>query len=107
MRVFLTIVLPLLAPALIYAAYFGTIERRREKALAEGAAAPWWAAAPWPWLLLAGVALSGAVFAFMALTGGADPHSVYVPAQMEDGRLVPGRQGAPDGGVPRPERSAL
>jgi hypothetical protein len=42
------------------------------------------------WLILAAFALMIASFVVMAQFGGAPPHSTYVPAHMEDGRLVPG-----------------
>lgn len=43
------------------------------------------------WLTLAAFALMIGSFVVMAQFGGAPPNSTYVPAHMEDGRLVPGR----------------
>jgi hypothetical protein len=43
------------------------------------------------WLALAAAVLMVGSFIVMAQFGGAPPHSTYVPAHMEDGRLVPGR----------------
>lgn len=42
------------------------------------------------WLLLAAFALMIGSFIVMAQFGGAPPHSTYVPAHIEGGRLVPG-----------------
>lgn len=42
------------------------------------------------WLILAAFALMIASFIVMAQFGGAPPNSSYVPAHMENGRLVPG-----------------
>jgi hypothetical protein len=42
------------------------------------------------WLILAAFALMIVSFVVMAQFGGAPPHSTYVPAHLEDGRLVPG-----------------
>jgi hypothetical protein len=43
------------------------------------------------WLTLAAFVLMIGSFVVMAQFGGAPPNSTYVPAHMEDGRLVPGR----------------
>jgi uncharacterized protein DUF6111 len=42
------------------------------------------------WLTLAAFALMIVSFVVMAQFGGAPPNSTYVPAHMENGRLVPG-----------------
>lgn len=89
MRILLTVVLPLVLPTLVYIAYVALVEARRVRAAEEGRPAPWWATAPWPWLVGIGVLLLGASLGSMALTGGGRPGEVYVPAHMEDGRLVP------------------
>ncbi len=41
-------------------------------------------------LSLAAMALTAGGFVMVAQYGGAPAHSTYVPAHMEDGRLVPG-----------------
>ncbi|HYG90759.1 MAG TPA: DUF6111 family protein [Azospirillum sp.] len=93
MRLFLTIILPLVAPTLLYLSYVVVVEGRRVRAAEAGERAPWWAAAPWPWLVAAGVALLAVTLGTLALTGGSEPGTVYVPAHMENGRLVPGTTG--------------
>jgi hypothetical protein len=90
LRIFLTIVLPLVLPTVVYLLYVTTVEARRAQAAQEGHAAPWWVEAPWPWLVGGGVVLTGLTLGAIALTGGDAPGEVYVPAHMEDGRLVPG-----------------
>lgn len=89
LRVFLTIVLPLLLPTLVWIGYMA-VERRR---LATAGGAPRsWSAAPWPWLAGLGVVLMVGTLALVGSVGSGDPGEVYVPAHVgPDGRLVPGR----------------
>ena len=42
------------------------------------------------WLVVVALALMIVSFVLMAQFGGAPPYSKYVPAHMENGRLVPG-----------------
>ena len=49
----------------------------------------------WPphrlaWLTIAALVLMAASFVFVAEFAGAPPHSTYVPAHVEDGKLIPG-----------------
>jgi Family of unknown function (DUF6111) len=44
------------------------------------------------WLTIAALALMVASFLLIAEFSGAPPRSAYVPAHMENGRLVPGAQ---------------
>jgi hypothetical protein len=53
--------------------------------------------APWPWLGLAGVVLVAGLLGSIALFGGGRPGEVYVPPQVIDGKVVPGRHLPPDG----------
>jgi hypothetical protein len=87
-RVFLTVVLPLLAPLALYVAYVLLVERRRARAAEDGPPPAWWVAAPWPLLVAAGVGCAAAVAVTLALTGGQEPGDAYRPARMEDGRVV-------------------
>ena len=43
------------------------------------------------WLALAGVGFAMAAAVWYGLSVSMEPGSVYVPAHMEDGRIVPGR----------------
>ena len=89
-RVVLTIVLPLLLPTLLFAGY-ALLQRWRA---AEGEARE---AKPIPWtlLILSGVGLAALSAIAMAVSSGAPPDSTYVPAHMENGRLVPGEMRLP------------
>ncbi len=51
-----------------------------------------WAPPQLAWLTLAALVLVIAGFVFLAQFGGAPPGSTYVPAHIENGRLVPGFQ---------------
>jgi Family of unknown function (DUF6111) len=44
------------------------------------------------WLTIAALALMITSFVVLAEFGGAPPGSTYVPAHMENGRLVPGKE---------------
>jgi hypothetical protein len=44
------------------------------------------------WLTIAALLLVITSFLFLAQFGGAPPGSTYVPAHMENGRLVPGTE---------------
>jgi hypothetical protein len=50
-----------------------------------------WRGIPLAWLVAAGILVVAASLAYTALTTGDPIGGVYVPAHMEDGRLVPGR----------------
>lgn len=91
MRVFLTVILPLLAPLAIYIAYMLLVERRRLDAAGSGNAPSWWIGIPWVRLVAAGVGLAATVAALLALTGGQEPGDTYHPARIEDGEVVRGR----------------
>ncbi|HYH19769.1 MAG TPA: DUF6111 family protein [Azospirillum sp.] len=90
LRILLTIVLPLVLPTVVYLLYVTTVEARRARAAQEGGPVPWWVEAPWPWLVGGGVVLVGLTLGALALTGGDKPGGVYVPAHMENGRLIEG-----------------
>ena len=82
MRVLLTVLLPLLAPAIVYFLYMN----------ARGAG-PGAREVPWTWLLIAGGALMVVTLGAVALLGGADPGTPYMPPHMENGEIAPGRFG--------------
>lgn len=56
-----------------------------------------WRGVPLVWLVAAGVALTLASLAALALTTGGSTRALYVPAHMENGFFVPGRIVEPDG----------
>jgi hypothetical protein len=82
----LFLILPLFLPTLLYAAY--AIARRRT-------AAGWWHGAPWVGLVLGGAILMAAGLIAFLEEADAPAGSVYVPAHVDDGRVVPGRFVAP------------
>ncbi len=88
-RILLQIVLPLILPFAVYAAWL-SVERRRAEKLGRGEV-PSWAEAPLVWLAGAGLGLALVATAGLALLQGGDKFDGrYVPARVEDGRIVPG-----------------
>lgn len=79
LRIALQYLLPLVLPLLAYLIYAGVSRKTR---LLDGA----------PWLALAatGVGLMAVSLVSWSLLTGADPGDTYVPARIEDGRVVPG-----------------
>ncbi len=71
-------------PFMVYAAYvkFG------RKAQAEGGI---WTGAPWFWLASSGLALTIVAAVLLVVFDGSEPGSPYLPAEVEDGEIVPGR----------------
>lgn len=92
-RVFFIYVLPLIAPTVVYLLWRLWHLKR---GAGEGTMATAARRAPWPKLIVAGVALLIATLAVAALSGGEPAHETYVPPHMENGRVVPG-QARPDG----------
>lgn len=80
MRNALAIILPLLAPTLLYLMikYWGGT---RPVVAAKDA--------PWIWLAGGGVLLAAAVLGLWTAFSGAAPDAQYVPARYQDGVLVP------------------
>ncbi len=85
MRVTLTILLPLLAPTVIYFLWLTTVGRIGERS------------APWTWLVIGGLAAAAAALVIIGVGSGGSRSGRYVPSHVEDGRLVPG-QIVPPGG---------
>lgn len=90
-RHILTILLPLVAPTVLYFIWINIRQRRKEHREA-GEPVPAWQT--WPWPILAGI---GSVLAIISLllTGliGVDDskEKKYIAPHMEDGELVPGQ----------------
>ena len=83
LRVFLTIVLPLVLPTAIYVAWVAIAYRARR----DGAVR--WAALPWVWLAGTGVLLLAVVLFVVTVHFGTSETGTYVPPRWEDGRIVP------------------
>jgi hypothetical protein len=84
LRVFLTIVLPLVVPTALYLLWIGVFGEAREGGV------PQWMAMPWIWLAAAGVVLLAIVLFVVTVNFGSPQEGVYVPPRWEGGRVVPG-----------------
>jgi hypothetical protein len=84
LRVGFTIVLPLLAPTVLYLAWIGLLGAPRD-----GGAVPW-GAVPWIWLAGAGAVLLAIVLFVVTVGFGTAQHGVYVAPRWQNGRVVPG-----------------
>jgi len=78
MRVFFTVIIPLLLPTAIYLMWLRLAAKGEQREV------------PWVWLGVAGVVLMASLLAGLTLYGGAKD-GIYVPPHVEDGRIVPGR----------------
>jgi hypothetical protein len=83
-RVFLTIVLPLLLPTVLYLLWVGTLGAPHE-----GGAVPW-ASVPWVWLASAGAVLLAIVLFVVTVGFGTSQEGVYVAPRWQNGHIVPG-----------------
>jgi hypothetical protein len=84
LRVFLTIVLPLVLPTAIYVGWL-VIAHRVQRA--EDVR---WVELPWVWLAGVGAVLLAVVLFAVNLHFGTSETGTYVPPRWEDGRIVPG-----------------
>lgn len=92
LRVFLTIVLPLLLPTALYLLWVITFGSEH------GGKVVRWTAVPWIWLAGAGAVLLAMVLFVVTIHFGSPQEGVYVPPRFEGGRIVPGHM------EPRPGR---
>ncbi len=89
-RILFQFIFPILLPALLYALWLTTAERRRIKAGAEEKGR--WGDAPWLWLLALGLFFATLITVAVSVFDGGSPTGVYVPSTVnEDGRPIPGR----------------
>ncbi len=88
-RIFLTILVPLLLPLAAYLVWvwFAASEREAE---AEGRNIPAWHQWPWVWLVSAGAVLAVVTLLVFGTIGMTPPDSEYRPARYENGTLIPG-----------------
>ena len=82
MRQVISILIPLLAPTLLYL-YFKTRSGDPVRIAAKNA--------PWVWLVGAGLSLAAAGLIFWGLTSGGTPNAQYVPSQFKNGQVVSGQ----------------
>ena len=87
MRQALTILLPLLLPAVLYF-LFKSQKLGSFKLAARDA--------PWVWLSAGGVAFASVVLATWAWTSGAPSTARYEPSTFENGKFIPGKLITPD-----------
>jgi hypothetical protein len=83
LRVFLTIVLPLLFPTVLYLLWVTALGSQEGRALS-------WAAIPWIWLICAGTILLTIVLFIVTVRFGSPEEGVYVPPRWKGGQIVPG-----------------
>jgi hypothetical protein len=84
LRVFLTVVLPLLLPTALYLLWV-----RTWGASAGGGTIPW-TRVPWLWLAGAGAALLTIVLIVVTVHFGSPQQGVYVPPRWDGDRIIPG-----------------
>ena len=88
MRIFLTYVLPILLPSLLYV---GWLFWRGAKA-GPDQARPDFADVPWSWLIGIGVAFALIIAVGTSLMGEGDVGKTYVPPHLDEkGNIVPGQ----------------
>lgn len=81
MRILLQVVLPFLAPFVVFALYRLLVTKGRKVLVRT----------PWFLLTVAGMALACAALVSLAFLGGAPPDGRYEPSRVEDGKIVPGQ----------------
>jgi hypothetical protein len=84
LREFLTLVVPLLLPTLLYLLWL------RVMRWSEAGDALVWRKLPWVWLVVTGVALTALVLFVVTVGFGTATPGTYVPPRVENGRIVPG-----------------
>ena len=84
LRVFVTMVLPLVLPTALYLGWVWMAQGPRHD---DGVR---WGALPWVWLAGAGVLLAAVVLLVVMVGFGTSQPGVYVPPRMESGKIVPG-----------------
>ena len=92
LRVFLTIVLPLVAPTALYLAWvwYTQYSPWGSQPGPQPGEAGRWAGLPWVWLAGAGALLLALVLFVVTVNFRTAPSGVYVPPRTENGRIIPG-----------------
>ena len=88
MRIFFTVLLPLVAPIMIYAVW--SYWEAQRKAAPGAARLPSWEEGNWFWAIVVGVVLAIASLGFLA-TEGSSTGKEYRAPYMKDGKIVPGQ----------------
>lgn len=88
MKIFLTRILPLLLPLILFGIW---LYLARRKAKAAGNPMPRLGDAPWAWLAITGMLTLVIGLLTFGLFAGEEPGGNYIPPHIEDGKVVPGR----------------
>jgi len=91
LRVLLTVLLPLIAPFLAYAAWAWLVQHK----VKGGELVLDWRESPWPWMLAVGVAGALGGLLFLYLTTGYPAGTELVPPALIDGVVVPSHPAEP------------
>ncbi|MEQ8601690.1 MAG: DUF6111 family protein [Marivibrio sp.] len=89
MRTFLTVVLPLIAPTIVFFIWAWFAKKRAEKE-ERHEPIPAWQNWPWARLVLTGAVLTALTLSAVAMMREAAPGQRYVPPRIENGELIPG-----------------
>jgi hypothetical protein len=96
LRVFFTIVLPLVLPTVLYLLWMRLAQWLPWRSLpgspegSQPGEAVRWAALPWVWLAAAGALLLTLMLFIVTVHFGTAEPGTYVPPRWENGRIVPG-----------------
>jgi hypothetical protein len=83
-RFFLTVLLPLVLPTVLYVLWSGSLGR-----IGQPGQEAEWRALPWTWLAAIGIILAGGVVIAVVQIGGSRG-GTYIPPHVENGVVVPG-----------------
>jgi len=89
MRFLLTVILPLLSPLIVYAAYL-VLAQRKVRLAGEGRL-PRWQTAPWGVITMSGLVLMLISLGYWRISRGVAPGVELEPPHLEDGMVVPSR----------------
>jgi len=84
MRIFIQVILPLVAPVILYSIWSYWDAKRQGKGM------PSWENGNWFWAVVIGVILSVTMLIYIASTG-AKPNADYKSPRLENGQVIPGQ----------------
>ena len=89
LRKFLTIILPLITPIIVYAIYVA-LARRKARLAGEGRL-PRWQEAPWSLIIASGITLMVIALIGHRFMTGVEPGAKVAPPRVVDGEIEPSR----------------
>ena len=89
LKKFLTIVLPLATPVVVYWVYL-VLARRKARLKAEGKL-PGWQDAPWTWIIISGVVLMAAALVYVRVNTGIERTEPHLPPAAASAPVDPAR----------------